>query len=81
MPFCSLEMTPSDSKKNHAFTFHMDCFLSLFFVKKEKRTPFIIYWMVRETEKWSESLLRAFFSKAQQIPSKKGSFCEQGEKR
>ena len=37
--------------------------------------------MVRETEKWSESLLRAFFSKAQQIPSKKGSFCEQGEKK
>ena len=58
----------------------MDCFLSLFFVKKEKRTPFIIYWMVRETEKWSESLLRAFFSKAQQIPSKKGSFRERGKK-
>ena len=67
-------------KNPHAFTFHMDCFLSLFFVKKEKRTPFIIYWMVRETEKWSESLLRAFFSKAQQIPSKKVLLAKKGKK-
>ena len=60
-------------KKNpHAFLLSIRIVSSPgFFCKKEKRTPFIIYWMVRETEKWSESLLRAFFSKAQQIPSKK----------
>ena len=54
--------------------------VSFLFFGKRKKDPFIIYWMVRETEKWSESLLRAFFSKAQQIPSKKVLFASKGKK-